>query len=407
MIDYCTVEHHLNRRRAAVCNVAASTVTSRRTNLTPSPAAAKQMTAAAACSPLSSVTPRSAVTAATIAVEHATSVLTPATPTADHTNTLGKISTSSTATDNTVTVDLTSLLQAEVQRQRELISKLQQQLCFVLSVLGITEQEIQPTVSAGSQQSNSNSVSETNIAEQPTDQPLWTDVVANTQHSYSLQQHKPLQHVTSFQQSIIAAVYADQSEHKRRESSLIVSGLRESQTQNDKVLFTNLCREEFDVQVDVVSTKRLGRLQPTKVRPLLIVTGVADQAQHLIAAAKQLRKSLNPDVRTSVYFNRNMTKAEAEAAYRARVQRRQATLHRTNKNQQNQEARHDVINSSDEQSSICISLSLLNTASNPNAFVPPPPAANIQACTNDNRAPLTAVAPAEKTDLSYLQGRRG
>jgi hypothetical protein len=352
------------------------------------------------------MTPKSAVTAATIAVEHTTSVLTPATPTADHTDTLEKLNISSTAADNTVTVDLISLLQAEVQRQRELISKLQQQLCFVLTVLGVTEQEIQPTVNAGSQQSNSNSVGKTSSAEQLTNQPLWTDVVANTQHSHSYQQQKPPQHVTSFQQSIIAAVYADQSERKRRESSLIVSGLRESQTQSDKVLFTNLCRDEFDVQVDVVSTKRLGRLQPSKVRPLLIFTSKADEAQHLIAAAKQLRKSLNPDVRTSVYFNRNMTKAEAEAAYRARVQRRQATLHRTN-NQQNQGARYDVSNSSDEQSSIGISLSLLNIASNPNAIVPPPPAADTQACTNDNHAPLAAVAPAEETDISYLQGRRG
>jgi hypothetical protein len=108
-----------------------------------------------------------------------------------------------------------------------------------------------------------------------------------------------------------------------------------------------------------VSTKRLGRLQPRKVRPILIVTSKADELQHLIAAAKQLRKSLNPDVRTSVYFNRNTTKAEAEAAYRARVQRRQATLHRTN-NQQNQRARYDVSNSSDEQSNIGISWSFIN-----------------------------------------------
>jgi hypothetical protein len=101
-----------------------------------------------------------------------------------------------------------------------------------------------------------------------------------------------------------------------------------------------------------------------------------------------------------------MTKAEAEAAYRTRVQRRQATLHRTN-NQQNQGARYDASNSRDEQSSIGISLSPLNLASNPNAIVPAPPAADTQVCTSDNHAPLAAVAPAEETDISHLQGRRG
>jgi hypothetical protein len=183
-----------NRRRVAVCNVSASTLTSRRTNLTPPSTTATQL--AAACSPLPSATPMSAVTAVTIAVEHTTSALTPATPTANRTDTLGKLNISSTAADNTVTADLTSLLQAEVQRQRELISKLQQQLCFVLSVLGVTEQEIQPTVNAGSQQSSNNSIGKTSGTKQLTNQLLCTDVVANTQYSHSYQQQKPPQHVT-------------------------------------------------------------------------------------------------------------------------------------------------------------------------------------------------------------------
>jgi hypothetical protein len=88
----------------------------------------------------------------------------------------------------------------------------------------------------------------------------------------------------------------------------------------------------------VITTKRLGRPLPTKVRPLLVVTRKADKAQHLIAAAKQLRKSRNPSVRANIYFNRNMRKAEVEASYRARVQRRQAALSRTDI-QQNQAAR--------------------------------------------------------------------
>ena len=224
--------------------------------------------------------------------------------------------------------DPTSSLLAELKCQRELISKLQQQLCFVLSLLGVAEQADQRTVNPQTEQSGNDLVCKIQAVSQPNGQPSWADVVTNSSQ-------KPPQQATNFKQSIIAAVYADQLEQKRRESTLIVSGIQESQTQNDKALFINLCRDELNLQVDVITTKRLGRPLPNKVRPLLVVTRKADEAQHLIAAAKQLRKSRNPSVRTNIYFNRNMTKAEAEASYHARVQRRQAALGRTDI-QQNQ-----------------------------------------------------------------------
>jgi hypothetical protein len=104
--------------------------------------------------------------------------------------------------------------------------------------------------------------------------------------------------------------------------------LPESNSQTDKQLFTKLCCEELNTQPDILTTKRLGRAQPDKSRPLLIVTSKADQAQHLIAVAKQLRKSAKMIVRKSVFINPNLTKAEAQAAYSVRVQRRQAAMHR-------------------------------------------------------------------------------
>jgi len=42
--------------------------------------------------------------------------------------------------------------------------------------------------------------------------------------------------VTSFQQSLVATVYVDQSEQKRRESSLVISGLQESKIENMSII---------------------------------------------------------------------------------------------------------------------------------------------------------------------------
>jgi hypothetical protein len=56
----------------------------------------------------------------------------------------------------------------------------------------------------------------------------------------------------NFQQSLIAAVFNDQTESKRRESSLIITGLSEDQQYSDTELFQDLCREEFNVQPAIV-----------------------------------------------------------------------------------------------------------------------------------------------------------
>jgi len=72
--------------------------------------------------------------------------------------------------------------------------------------------------------------------------------------------------------------------------------------------------------------KLLGRPEPTKIWPLLIVTRKAEQAKHLTWLAKQLCKSLNSTVRGKVFINRYLTTTEAEAAYCVRVQGRQMTV---------------------------------------------------------------------------------
>jgi hypothetical protein len=184
-----------------------------------------------------------------------------------------------TTTDVSMEHQLASL-RAEVQRQQSTISLLQTQLSAVLSLLGIAEHDNEPA----NHEDDNNSSTLVNNANRATDQSSWSTVVAK----------KKMQKGTkNFQQSLIAAVYNDQTESKRRASSLIISGHSEDQQHSDAEQFLNLCRDEFNMQPAVVLTKRLGRVQPNKSRPLLVVTHKADQAQQLITAAKQLRKSAN------------------------------------------------------------------------------------------------------------------
>lgn len=280
-----------------------------------------------------------------------------------------------TFTDIPIEHQLASL-RTTVHRQQTVIATLQTQLSFVLSFLGITEHDIEPI----SHEDNNNSGAPLSSGNHATDQLLWSTVAANT---------KTKKNPNNFQQSLIAAVYNDQTESKRRESSLIITGFSEDQRYSDTEQFQDLCRDEFNMQPTIVSMRRLGRVQPNKLRPLLVVTHSVDQAQQLIAAAKQLRQSTKQSVRDNVYISRNLTKAEAEAAYQSRVRRRQAAAAaaaRTNHIPtlpQNRAGRNVVMSQSIHTTDIDTSLSLLTTASNPHVIISPPPISRLPQTSAD------------------------
>jgi hypothetical protein len=73
--------------------------------------------------------------------------------------------------------------------------------------------------------------------------------------------------------------------------------------------------------VDILSCKRIGRQYQDKPRSLLVYVRSREQAQAVISSAKLLRKSSNATVRTCVFVNPNLTKAEAKAQYELRQRR--------------------------------------------------------------------------------------
>jgi uncharacterized protein YdeI (BOF family) len=291
-------------------------------------------------------------------------------------------------------VDEISLLRTEIKYQQTIINNLQKQLTFVLSFLGITEQEARLSRCDESEhdaQTPAGQIGEIGVVKSNT-LPSWAGMVELNQRIPEQQQQqlrRPA--VSNFQQSIVAAVYVDQAERKRRESSLIVSGLAVSHSISDQTLFTDICRNELDIHVDAVVTKRLGRVQPGKIQPLLVVLRSSDQAQKVIAAAKQLRKSTNEMVRKQVYINRNLTRAEAEAAYQVRQKRRQTAMaHR--EDQHSEPTRQDVNQTVSVQSDVNTSLLQLNAAQNPTAVVQSLLASKIQMSAFNQAAPLSATA---------------
>ena len=94
-------------------------------------------------------------------------------------------------------------------------------------------------------------------------------------------------------------------------------------------LVSALCQEELGFSLDIAFTKRLGKVIPDKVQPLLVYVKQVDQAKLVISSARRLRSSSQPYTRDHVYINANLTKAASRAAYELRCRRRQAESRRS------------------------------------------------------------------------------
>jgi hypothetical protein len=186
----------------------------------------------------------------------------------------------------------------------------------------------------------------------------------------------PRRRTETLQQLVVAAVYVDQDRKKRRETSLIVTGMPPVVGKVDQKLFVDLCSSELNLMPNVVSVKRIGHAQG-KIQPLLVFLKEADEVKKIISSAKLLRRSSVPAIRDSVYINQNFTKAEAVAAYQVRVQRRLQKQRRENGNptpagnhtdsQHNGQSTHLVVPTS-QQDSDSYSVACLNPQAN--TFVP-------------------------------------
>jgi hypothetical protein len=231
-----------------------------------------------------------------------------------------------------------SMLRCLVQQQQSEISRLQAQLKFVLSFLGIDEGDVSNDNEADHSERSQRQMM--NLPHLPQDVPLASTVAVDDVISWTeVVRRKPIiKKPSNLQQSVIAAVYVDQSLKKRRETSIIVSGLESVPGKTDSELFAGLCSDELNVQPDVVKTKRLGNgnSSTNKPRPLLVVLREADQAHQLVSSARLLRRSTNQAIRERVYINPNLTKAEAEAAYLLRVKRRQSSQQRSDRSDASQ-----------------------------------------------------------------------
>lgn len=244
---------------------------------------------------------------------------------------------------------ITDDLVAEVTSLKATVKTLQNQLDFILSFLGITN-----STQLLNTASTSHQVPSTVMSRDPapcTDTTYITDTfnsvsnglsdsVSNAQtaqatQSYANMVRKPAALSVPLRNAVVSAVYADFEEKNRRARNIVISGLSTSSV-SDKVAVENLCDTEIGFKPQIVSCRRLGQQISGRVQPVLVVLQSVSDAEYLIRNARCLRQSTNPVIRSDVYINADLTKAEALTAYQRRCRRRQMAAARNNTNTNNQ-----------------------------------------------------------------------
>ena len=129
----------------------------------------------------------------------------------------------------------------------------------------------------------------------------------------------------SVRRAVLTAVHTEMQTKQARERNIVITGLRRSNTTQDRDLVSKLVFEEFGMDLRIVQCKRLGKSPTTnegRPQPLRVVFESASIARDVIDSAKYLRRSTDEYVRGNVFINADLTRAEAEAAYHARCERR-------------------------------------------------------------------------------------
>jgi len=124
----------------------------------------------------------------------------------------------------------------------------------------------------------------------------------------------------SFQSAVLSAVCVEQQKQESHAKNFVVSGLPVDPNDDIRKAIEQLYEKELNMQPCIRSWRQLGRRVEGKVQPILVSLHTVDEAASVISKAMQLRKSADSRVKSQVYINPDLTKAQSAAAYELRCQ---------------------------------------------------------------------------------------
>jgi len=116
-------------------------------------------------------------------------------------------------------------------------------------------------------------------------------------------------------------VELEKDDRIKRSRKIIVSGLVPQVHTADNDVFNSFRENNLTVKPHLMSCHRVGKPTATRLAKLKISLDNSQAVDYLIVSSPILRQSVDATIR-NVYFNKDLTKMEAQAAYEERQRRR-------------------------------------------------------------------------------------
>lgn len=123
----------------------------------------------------------------------------------------------------------------------------------------------------------------------------------------------------------LMAVELEKDDRAKRSRNIIITGLVPEEGRNDTDVFNTFCEHNLTVKPHLLSCSRVGKATATRPAKLRITLDNSQAAEDLLASSSILRQSSDTIAR-SVYFNRDLTRMEAQTAYEERQRRRSINI---------------------------------------------------------------------------------
>ena len=127
-------------------------------------------------------------------------------------------------------------------------------------------------------------------------------------------------------QDVLVLMEQNNRDKLKRSRNVIVSNVHPVDGVSDGSLLAELFERHLDLHraPDISSSqiRRIGKVLPNKVRPILISMSTAEDAKLVLSNARNLRESIDPHIRNSVYINPDRNPIENQLAFEARARRR-------------------------------------------------------------------------------------
>ena len=131
-----------------------------------------------------------------------------------------------------------------------------------------------------------------------------------------------LKSMTDMVMNTLVEADKQREELRRKSCNVIVSGLKAVPNVTDKALVETFCERNLTIKPSIQNAKRIGKAgDPSQIPKICITLSSPESATSLLESASLLRHSADDNAK-NIYFNRDLTKAQAEAGYKARCLRR-------------------------------------------------------------------------------------